>query len=273
MKLKVYRYRHGMEKSRYDLFTIDPKPGMSVLSALFHVQEKFDESLAFRYSCRGAVCGTCAMLINRIPRLACRTQIGPLMEGKPAIPLHGYTLPQYTEPWDPATEVIVEPLPNLPVIRDLVVDMTTFFAKYRAIDPVIHPHDLSPEKERLMSPAKVRELEKYTTCILCAACFGACPVNGRSQEYLGPAALAKLYRFRIDPREEAGAERLAAGDHPEGWWGCEFHTNCHKVCPKDVPPEIAIGQARRELTKIRMEKQTMDTGKKGTAGPETRSGP
>jgi succinate dehydrogenase/fumarate reductase iron-sulfur protein len=254
MQLKVFRYRPEMAKPRYDIFPIDPVPGMSVLSALFIAQETFDESLAFRYSCRGAVCGTCAMLINRVPRLACRTQIGLLIGGSLNVPLHGYELPQFTEPWDPLTEVIVEPLPNLPVIKDLIVDMTTFFANHRAMDPVFHPPGPDPEKERPMNPAMVRELEKYTTCILCAACFGACPVNGKNPRYLGPAALAKLYRFRIDPREQAGPERLGTADRPDGWWACEFHTNCRKVCPKDVPPDIAIGHARMELTRMRKEK-------------------
>ena len=127
-----------MAKPRYDTFTLDPEPGTTVLSALFEVQRRFDESLAFRNSCRGAVCGTCAMLINRVPRLACRTQLGALLEGKPGIALHAYTLPDHTEPWDPGAEVIVEPLPNLPVIKDLIVDMGTFFRYYREIDPVLH---------------------------------------------------------------------------------------------------------------------------------------
>ena len=273
MRLKVFRYRKGMEKPRYDVFTFEPVPGMSVLSGLFHVQEKFDDSLAFRYSCRGAVCGTCVMLINRVPRLACRTQLGALMGGKLDLALHAYVLPQYTEPWDPSAEVIVEPLPNLPVIKDLIVDMTTFFSNYRDIDPVFHPPDSNPEKERPMTPAAVRELEKYTTCILCAACFGACPVNGKNPHYLGPAALAKLYRFSIDPREQSGRDRLCLADRPGGWGACEFHTNCRKVCPKDVPPDIAIGQARRELSKIRKEipkrekEQSENSG--GTSGEKS----
>jgi succinate dehydrogenase / fumarate reductase iron-sulfur subunit len=249
MQLKVFRYRAGMAKPRYDTFTLEPEPGTTVLSALFEVQQRFDESLAFRNSCRGAVCGTCAMLINRVPRLACRTQLSALLEGKLDLALHAYPLPDHTEPWDPATEVIVEPLPNLPVIKDLIVDMSTFFQYYRDIDPVFRPKDPDPERERLMTPGAVKELGQYTTCILCAACFGACPVNGKDPRYLGPAALAKLYRFHIDPREETGPARLTIADRPDGWWACEFHTNCRKVCPKDVPPNVAIGHARQELTK------------------------
>ncbi len=260
MKLKVFRFRPGMEKPRYDLFEINPGQSMTVLGALFEVQARFDESLAFRYSCRGAVCGTCAMLINRVPRLACRTQLGALIAGSLYLTLSDYTLPGLTEPWDPAEEVIVEPLPHLPVIKDLIVDMATFFEDYRAISPVFNPGNPDPSKERLMFPLVVRELEQYTPCILCAACYAACPVNRKNPRYLGPAALAKLYRFRIDPRENQGAERLMTADNPEGWWGCEFHTNCRRVCPKDVPPDKAIGHARQELSRMKKDQNSLGEG-------------
>lgn len=247
MRLKVFRFRPGMEKPRYDTFVIEPAPGKTVLTALFEVQSRYDDSLAFRYSCRGAVCGTCAMLINRVPRLACRTRLGALLSGDLELPLAHYDLPHRTESWDKNKEVLVEPLPNLPVIKDLIVHMDEFFAHYRAVNPVFRPAGPDPERERLMTPEAVRELEQYTTCILCAACFAACPVNGKNPRYTGPAALAKLYRFHIDPREQRGPARLRTADTPEGWWACEFHTNCRRVCPKDVPPDKAIGHARQEL--------------------------
>ncbi|HVP25897.1 MAG TPA: succinate dehydrogenase/fumarate reductase iron-sulfur subunit [Methanomicrobiales archaeon] len=246
MKLKVFRSGRGMAAPRYDDFEIDPLPGMTVLSALFQAQET-DDSLAFRYSCRGAVCGTCAMLINKVPGLACRTQVQALLEGKGQVTLAPYPALGVTVPWDQKNDVLVEPLPHLPVIRDLIVDMTRFFEYYRVIDPVFSPGDPDPEKERLMSPAAVKELVTYTNCILCGACFGACPVNARDPEYLGPAALAALYRFHIDPRDGKGAARLGRADTSGGWWGCEFHTNCRRVCPKGVPPNVAIGRARQEL--------------------------
>jgi len=246
MELKVFRWRPGMDSPRYDSFGIEPEPGMTVLSALFAAQEK-DETLAFRYSCRGAVCGTCAMLINKVPRLACRTQARALLEGKAGVTLSPYPALQVTVPWDPAREVLVEPLPHLPVIRDLIVDMSLFFEYYRAIGPVLTPGMPAPEKERLMSPAAVKELHTYANCILCGACFGGCPVDAKNPRYLGPAALAALYRFRIDPREGDGTSRLRRADFPDGWWACEFHTNCRRVCPKGVPPDHAIGKARREL--------------------------
>jgi succinate dehydrogenase / fumarate reductase iron-sulfur subunit len=249
MKLKVYRFHEGMDSPSYDTFELEQTPGMTVLDALFQFQERFDDSLAFHYSCRGAVCGTCAMLINKVPRLACRTQVASLLKGELQIPLAPYSATEETVSWNPEEEVLVEPLPHLPVIRDLIVDMSTFFQCYRFVEPVFKPLDPTPEKERLMGPAALHELELYTNCILCAACFGACPVDGKNPEYLGPAALAKLYRFHIDPREAKGTARLERADIPKGWWACEFYGNCYRVCPKEVPPIIAITKARDELEK------------------------
>jgi succinate dehydrogenase / fumarate reductase, iron-sulfur subunit len=102
-----------------------------------------------------------------------------------------------------------------------------------------------------MEQSSVRELERYTSCILCAACYGACPVNGYDPDYTGPAALAKLYRFRIDPRDELAGKRLELADDPHGWWACKFYTNCNKVCPRNVPPNVAIGRGRQELAEKR----------------------
>ncbi len=251
MKLKVYRYHGEMSSPRYDTFEFEPYAGMTVLGALFEFQERFDDSLAFRYSCRGAVCGTCAMLINKVPRLACRTQVTSLMKGELQITLSSYPAIQETVSWNPDEEILIEPLPHLPIIKDLIVDMNPFFRDYRFVEPVFNPSDQTPDKERLMEPDGVKELELYTNCILCAACFGACPVNGKNPEYLGPAALAKLYRFYIDPRETETIKRLKKADISDGWWACEFHGNCRLVCPKKVPPNTAIAKSRAELTKIK----------------------
>jgi succinate dehydrogenase / fumarate reductase iron-sulfur subunit len=250
MKLKVFRFHTGMAEPRYDTFVIEPVRGMTVLTALFVIQERFDESLAFRYSCRGAVCGSCAMLINKVPRLACRTLVQPLLDGKLTVPpLSPYPAQAVNVPWNPGEEILVEPLPHLTVIRDLVVDMAPFFAAYHALHPVFRPAGEPPEKEYLMDPEEVKNVAQYTNCILCASCFGACPVNAKNPRYPGPAALAQLYRFHIDPREKPGPSRLDQADNPDGWWACEFHTNCRRVCPRGVPPDRAIGLARRELSK------------------------
>jgi succinate dehydrogenase / fumarate reductase, iron-sulfur subunit len=250
MKIKIFRSGSDGQEIHYDSFTIRNQPGLTVLAALFEIKERFDETLTFRYSCRGAVCGTCGMLINKVPRLACRTQISSLLEGNDQISLVPYPALVKTVPWNPRDEVLVEPLPHLPVIRDLVVDMAEFFSYYGLVEPLFRPAGKDPDKERLMDPADVKALELYTNCILCAACFGACPINAKNPRYLGPAALAKLYRFHIDPREARDSSRLFSADFPDGWWACRFHGNCAKVCPKDVPPNIAIGNARKELMKM-----------------------
>jgi succinate dehydrogenase iron-sulfur subunit len=250
MKLKVYRYHDGMEEPRYDTFELKSDPGMTVLGALFQFQQEFDDSIAFHYSCRGAVCGTCAMLINKVPRLACRTQVASLIKGELKLPLSPFLAVEETVKWNPKEEILVEPLPNFPIIRDLIVDTTSFFKYYKFIEPVFKPADKAPEKERLMDPSAIPELELYTNCILCGACFGSCPIDGKNPDYLGPAALAKLYRFHIDPREEEGTSRLERANIPEGWWACEFYGNCRRVCPKGVPPLIAIAKAREQLNNI-----------------------
>ncbi len=250
MRLKVFRFDRETGESYYDIFEIEPSAGMTVLSALFKIQEEFDDSLAFRYSCRGAVCGSCAMLINKIPGLACRVQIESLLKGGEEIKLRPFPGTEETIPWDPEKEVLVEPLPSLPKVKDLIVDMDKFFEFYRTIEPTFKPFSKPPERERLMPPNAVKELEKYTSCILCAACVGACPVSGKDKDFLGPAALAKLYRFHIDPREVDHELRLMLANSKSGWWGCEFHANCRAVCPKGVPPIEGIGKARREIKKF-----------------------
>ena len=247
MIFKVRRYEPSSGESRYDIFEIEVQPGMTVLDALFRIQDGMDDSLAFRYSCRGAVCGSCAMLINRVPRLACRTQVASLIEGGGRVDLKPYPAIEGGEQWNSARQVMVEPLPHLRVLKDLVVDMNKFFEFYRAVEPVLKPANSMPDREYLMNPEAVRELEHYTNCILCAACVGACPINAERSDYLGPAALAKLYRFYLDPREADHASRLSSADRSSGWWGCEFHTNCKRVCPKGVASNLAIGGARRLL--------------------------
>jgi succinate dehydrogenase/fumarate reductase iron-sulfur protein len=252
MKLKVFRFDRESGESRYDTFEIEPSPGMTVLSALFKIQEELDDSLAFRYACRGAVCGNCAMLINKVPGLACRTRIEPLLKGEGKVKLRSFPGMEETVSWDPKNEILVEPLPSLPKIKDLIVDMDKFFKFYREVRPAFKPTSEPPEKERLMTPDAVKELEKYTNCILCAACVGSCPVSGKNEDFLGPAALAKLYRFHIDPRETGNVSRLILANSKRGWWGCEFHANCKAVCPKGVPPIEGIGRARKEIKELGM---------------------
>jgi len=267
MKVKVKRYDPETGREGYDTFEVEAEAGMTVLDALFVIQNEHDDSLAFRYACRGAICGSCAMLINKVPRLACRTQVARLLDGSDTVELKPYPAieggleggAEGADAWNPAEEILIEPLPHHKVLKDLVVDIEKFFCLYRAVEPVFKPAGEVPEREFRMEAGAVRELEKYTNCILCGSCVGACPVNSKTGEYLGPATLAKLYRFHIDPREADDDSRLLLANCAEGWWGCEFHTNCMRVCPKKVKPNVGIGNARRRLTEIGKE----PTGKDG----------
>jgi succinate dehydrogenase / fumarate reductase iron-sulfur subunit len=227
LTLRIERYNPAAGVPRTQDFTVEPRPGMTVLEALLRIQEDQDGSLAFRYACRGAVCGSCAMMINGDVALACRTQVAGL-----------------------GTEVVtVRPLPNLPVLRDLVVDLEPFLEKDLAVQPWLQPQGPDPERERLVPPEEWSEAEPYTNCILCASCYGACPVPERDPDYLGPAALAKHYRFLADPRDVADEQRLtlASGEHGVG--ACDTVWRCVRVCPKGVPPTRGIVATRERLGK------------------------
>jgi succinate dehydrogenase / fumarate reductase iron-sulfur subunit len=206
-------------------YLLEVPEGMTVLEALLRIQAEQDGSLAFRYACRGAVCGSCAMLINGRVELACRTQVRSLGSEK----------------------IIVQPLPHLPVLKDLVVDMEPFFRRNLAVAPWLQPAGPDPEGERLVDPVQWAEAEPYTNCILCASCYGVCPVTERDEGYLGPAALAKNYRFLADVRDGAEEQRLSQVDGKQGVWGCDMVWSCVEVCPKNVPPTQGIGKTRAQI--------------------------
>jgi succinate dehydrogenase / fumarate reductase iron-sulfur subunit len=253
MQLKVFRHSKGA--TWYDTYLLKPDPGLTVLNALFQVQDQQDPSISFRYSCRGACCGVCSMLINKVPRLACKTQVRALLKGDLKMDLKPYPPIEGGEPWDEEMEVIVEPLPNLPVIKDLVVDMDPFFNAYRDVEPFFKETDETPEKERKMEPTEYDELVPYTNCFLCGTCYGGCPVSHSNPNFKGPAALAKLFRFALDSREGRQEERLKMAKGTDGWEGCKFQINCKTVCPMDVPQNLAIGKARMKLNEIEKEEK------------------
>jgi succinate dehydrogenase / fumarate reductase iron-sulfur subunit len=214
------------EAARVQEYKIEVAEGTTVLEALLRIQAEQDGSLSFRYACRGAVCGSCAMLIDGEVALACRTQVNGL--------------------W---TDVInVAPLPHLPLLKDLVVDLGPFLEKDLAVEPWLQPADPEPERERLVAPAEWAEAEPYTNCIMCASCHGVCPVPERDTEYLGPAALAKHYRFLADPRDAADEKRLGLVDGEHGVKSCDTVWRCVRVCPKGVPPTKGILATRKRLS-------------------------
>lgn len=212
----------GGEEPRFESFEV-PHEGedLTVLAGLLWIQDHLDGTLAFRYSCRGAVCGSCAMVINGELGLACRT--------------HLVALPR---------EITLEPLPNLPVLRDLVVDMATFWEGWAKVRPWLVRLTDPPEKEILQSPEERDRIEQYINCILCAACQGACPIRHRNRDYIGPAALAALHRFADDSRDERGKNALSDVDTGDGVWGCRTAFRCIDACPKHVRPADGIAELR-----------------------------
>lgn len=205
--------------------------GMTVLEALIRIKNELDGSLSLRYSCRSAICGSCAMDINGTEKLACRTSIRKELER------HG--------------ALCIRPLDNLPVIKDLVVDMSSFWGKVRAVTPWLSP-TVSPTRRygpsaQLRLRPETYQFHNVDACIMCGACVAACTSHEVSKGFLGPAALAKADRFLSDPREPDNDKyrRLQALEQPDGMWDCTRCNYCVEVCPKDVKPMEAIIRLRR----------------------------
>jgi succinate dehydrogenase / fumarate reductase iron-sulfur subunit len=231
-RFEIFRYDANNDRpARFDTFELEASGRASVLEALLRLQDEQDPSLAFRYACRGAVCGSCAMSISGQLNLACRVLLQNL----------------------PSARVVVEPLPNFDVLKDLVVDMDPFWDKYERVRPWLHREtawaDATPITER-----KRERIDQFVNCILCGLCYGACPVLRSNPEFTGPAALAKLHRFLADPREQRSADTLEAEDHHDGLWGCHTITRCIDVCPKRVRPTDGIESLRRRLLVHRLKR-------------------
>jgi len=231
-RFRIKRYdpeRDASGAARYDEFVVPYESSLTVLEGLFSIQEHQDPSLAFRYCCRAAVCGSCAMYINGRYRLACQTNIARLAEGA----------------------ITVQPLPHMTVVRDLVCDMTEFFAKYEYIKPWLIRTSGTPERELPQSPEDRRKLDMPVDCILCGACYSSCPSVWAEGNYLGPAALLKAYRFEVDSRDEGGGERMPAWENERGIYRCHTITNCVEACPKRLNPTEGIQWLKRAAVRRR----------------------
>ena len=221
---KILRYDAEEPDSRTLLSTyrIRVIPGLTVLTVLLRIRDEIDGTLSFRSSCRSAVCGSCAMVINGKIDLACRTQVAA---------------------FDTDT-IILEPLPNFEVIRDLVVDMTPFWQMYDKVQPYLIRNSPVPEKEIPQSEEDRKRIDQFVNCILCACCYGACPVLAREPEYVGPAAAAKLERFVLDSRDErpgalwrSSMTKRASGAATRC---CAASTPARRTCGPPMPSSVCV---------------------------------
>jgi len=228
MRLSIYRYDPDKDAKPY-MKDYDVKLELSdrmLLDALVRVKE-MDDSFAFRRSCREGVCGSDAMNINGRNGLACITKVADLPE-----------------------HVTLRPLPGLPVIRDLIVDMTQFYKQYESIKPYVVSHEAPPERERLQSPAEREELNGLYECILCACCSTSCPSFWwNPDKFVGPAGLLQAYRFIADSRDQETSARLDNLEDPYRLFRCHTIMNCVDVCPKNLNPTRAIGKIKELMVR------------------------
>ncbi len=228
MKFRIYRYDPDRDsKPRMQDYDVEMQPSdRMLLDALIRIKS-VDDSLSLRRSCREGVCGSDAMNINGKNGLACVTRLSDLKE-----------------------PVELRPLPGLPVIRDLIVDMTQFFKQYHSVKPYLVNEQPAPEKERLQSPAERAELDGLYECILCACCSTACPSFWwNPDKFVGPAGLLQAYRFLADSRDEDASARLDNLEDPYRLFRCHSIMNCVDVCPKGLNPTRAIGKIKDLMIK------------------------
>lgn len=227
---KIHRYAPGRDGNPTRVeYPIDYEPGMTVLDGLWQIKERIDSTLAWRSSCRMGICGSCGMFINGMPRLGCNTQIAELE----------------------SSFVTVAPLPNFPIIRDLVPDLRPMFDAHTALSPfIIRESDEERERPTAEYYQSAEEMERYlqfSYCIKCACCVAACPTCATDPRYSGPMALTQAHRYNTDSRDDGFAERKEILSGEGGPWRCHFAGECSRVCPKGVDPGKAIQLMKREM--------------------------
>jgi len=234
--LKVRRYQPESGDGPYwEEFGVELDPSLSVLDGLLQAKDRDDGSLSVRCSCRAAICGSCGMKINGQSGLGCKTQIGEAHE-------HANRRNGGGEP------IVVEPMGNMPVIKDLITDMeSTHWAKIRRVTPWLLPHGEPPEREYVVDPESMIDITQSMACIQCGACVSSCLSMEADPEFIGPAALAKAYRFVGDPRDGETVERLHdLAEDPHGIYDCTHCFSCIDACPKGVAPMDQIMRLRRK---------------------------
>ncbi len=233
IELKVKRFAPGAGAFREAGYAVEADRFTTVLDALLSVKERQDPTLAVRYSCNMGICGSCGMVINGMPRLACETNLFSLE----------------TDP------VRVGPMEAHPLLRDLVTDFDDFFEKHRSVTPWLVRRDpqekFSAEREYLQTRSQVDYYLDFAHCIKCGLCLDACPVSNTNPRFIGPQALSQAYRYNGDSRDQGERDRLEKLDTMDGVWGCEYAGACSKVCPKGVDPALTIQLLKLDLMKYR----------------------
>lgn len=230
-RFRVYRWNpDDGENPRVDTYEVDMDScGPMVLDALIKIKNEIDPTLAFRRSCREGICGSCAMNVQGTNNLACTTACDDIQG-----------------------DVRIYPLPHMPVIKDLVPDLTHFFAQYASIQPWMKTDTAPPDRERLQSKEDRAKLDGLYECILCACCSTACPSYWwNAERYLGPAILLQAYRWIADSRDEATGERLDELEDPFKLYRCHTIMNCAKTCPKNLNPAKAISEIKKLIVERR----------------------
>jgi succinate dehydrogenase / fumarate reductase iron-sulfur subunit len=237
---KVQRYNpEDGSAPHWQEFTVPSSRGMTVLDGLIYIKENRDSTLAFRASCRMAICGSCGVLINNYPHLACHTQI---------------------EEFNSNT-LTIKPLPNQPIIKDLVADLAPMFNVHKSIKPYIIREDAgevkNPTAEFSQLPQELDAFLQFTYCIKCGICVSACPTSASDKLFLGPQAMAQCYRYCADSRDDGQPERFSVVSTDHGVWRCHLAGACSEACPKGLDPALAIQLLKRQLVS-----QALGLGKK-----------
>lgn len=231
LRIAKYNPEHDSNPQFAD-FKVPYERWTTVLDAILDVKKHLDHSVAVRYSCRQASCGSCGMKINGRPRLACFTKISELN----------------------SDVVTIEPMNNYPIVRDLVVDFTKMFANHKKMQPFIIREDsevTGSTKEFLQSPEELEQYIQFANCIKCGLCNSACPTMATDSSFLGPQALGQAYRYVADNRDKGKDSRLKIIDESHGIWRCHFAGSCSQVCPKGVDPAMGIQLLRGYLLGFR----------------------
>ncbi|HEV2891113.1 MAG TPA: succinate dehydrogenase iron-sulfur subunit [Frankiaceae bacterium] len=223
--LKLRRFNPETDaEPHWETYSVPAEPNDRLLDLLHYVKWNVDGTLTFRRSCAHGICGSDAMRINGVNRLACKVLMKDLPE-----------------------TVTVEPLKGLPVEKDLLVDMEPFFEAYRSVKPFLITYDKEPTRERLQSAHDRERFDDTTKCILCAACTTSCPIYWTDEAYFGPAAIVNAHRFIFDSRDDGAEERLDILNDKEGVWRCRTTFNCTEACPRGIEVTKAIQEVKRAL--------------------------